>query len=392
MKNNLILFIILLLISCGGGSSGTGSSYSSESSKKLIEGLIENQESKPLSDVEISILETGDTTKSDQNGKFSIIPSTDSSSLSIEFKYKSLTDVYELNNLDQDESTIKLNTEINENSGTITTEKIEVTAKMIGDCDKYFVNKRSIIQDKTVPANTSCTIELETKSNGSPKPNVPFSLTARECSELSTKPPHDISQGETSIVTENGISRAIARINFNFEDSKSKCVYSLYTQSDVSDFLPFIEYKIITKTKQKFDEQNIPKDLNFEIRFSDECKDILSLGDPILQTGDVYNNTLGILCEVFINEKDNKKITSGVLSKVEVTGCSGRSPYRTIIDGIVFYDDFSQATYGSMFFPLLDNNQNCIYKITVPADTNSSIKKQEFYIHTKTKQEYDKNK
>jgi len=67
----LCTLCILAFQSCGGGTSGTDGGVTGQYAL-ITQGVVVTSENKPLSEVEVSLAETGDQATTDSEGKFSI--------------------------------------------------------------------------------------------------------------------------------------------------------------------------------------------------------------------------------------------------------------------------------------------------------------------------------
>lgn len=226
----------LLLISCGGGSSGTGI--------VTVEGVIQNSLELPVENALITILETGDTTVSNASGEFMIDVSGVDDEINVEVQAATAESVITVNQVDKDPATtVTLDVDFDEETQQIIITNLEVRAKVVGLCDIYFENFRTIRQSNAAPQGIECTVKVSVKDNGEPRAGIPFKVEYRSCDTGSSWVLE--SEGITISREEAGTGQAA----FRFFDDNDHCVYRVVVPSDVSEAEQVV-YEIHTFTRQ----------------------------------------------------------------------------------------------------------------------------------------------
>jgi hypothetical protein len=216
---NLIICLIFIA-GCGGGSSGTGLGPAGGS----IEGRISVQ-GNALSDVSVTIVETGDSGISDQDGLFQIDVSNQLSAYTLELNYENNTEVVAINTANNTEtSVINVEIDISENPAKqLTVDYIQVEAKIVGLCDIYFENTRPIRQSNPTPPGIACTAKVTVSSDSTPVGGVSFAVQHQSCD--------DNSEWITNAASETSAAYfpGIGQLQFRFFDDYDHCRYRIIT-------------------------------------------------------------------------------------------------------------------------------------------------------------------
>jgi len=199
--------------SSGGGNVGTGI--------VTVKGSVRNDSAQPLAGVEVTVINTGDTTLSDSLGYFSLVTETDEENLSVSITSGDVAHVAEIAITDPGNTTVlSMEIIINEDSGSVELRNVEMMSKIVGKCDYYFENHRDVVmQANKTPASVDCLAKTWLSSEGAPLSGLNVMIQYRACAEGS--PWKDLSWGKTNGPPHSGI----AQIPFTFIDSEERCVY-----------------------------------------------------------------------------------------------------------------------------------------------------------------------
>lgn len=237
----VVLCASLMSISgcAGGGSEGTGV----ESEYRSVEGRIVTKEGIPLAQAEVTILETGESSVSDESGDFTIQTSSVSNSLELEVRKGDQSVRTTISSLSNDSQSVQVTIEFDPTAAVVPVEALEVSVKIVGQCDPYFENNRTIRQANPVPAGTRCTAKIVTRSGGKPVGNISYGLRYRACPDSSRSV--ELAAGLTSVVFNPGVGQ----VTFPFFDDQQHCVYEILVPYKQAGAKPIV-YRIVTFTKQ----------------------------------------------------------------------------------------------------------------------------------------------
>ena len=123
IMNRLFVFIIIVILSsCGGGTTGTGTL-----SERSFSGTLNDTKGSPLASFNITILESGDSAKTDENGNFLIDTSLEEDKATFLVEGSSLNNEVEVSNLPQDQGVVNLELEGDTENNTIVLLSVEIT-------------------------------------------------------------------------------------------------------------------------------------------------------------------------------------------------------------------------------------------------------------------------
>lgn len=231
---------ILSVSGCaGGGSEGTGV----ESEYRSVEGRIVTTEGSPLALAEVTILETGESSLSDASGDFTIQTSSTSDSFDLEIRKDDQSVRTTISSLSSDSQSVRVTIEFDPTVAVVPVETLEVSVKIVGECDPYFENNRTIRQANPVPTGTRCTAKIVTRSGGKPIGNISYGLRYGACPDTSRSV--ELAAGLTSVVFNPGVGQ----VTFPFFDDSQHCVYEILVPYKQSGSKPIV-YRIVTFTKQ----------------------------------------------------------------------------------------------------------------------------------------------
>ena len=238
LRGHLLALLAFFFSSCyGGGSSGTGTI--------TVEGLARTQLNQPVPGVTIALVGTDEKTVSDKNGKFLLVADQleeESKDIILEITIAGQKTSAAIPNVSTDASTIGISIVVDLRSNLITVGNVEVQGKIVGNCDYYFENFRTIRQANAVPPGTQCIAKAWIQSDGKPLV-APFILQTRSCAPDSNW--ETIGEG----VTDDKVEPGTGEIVFQYYDDFSHCLYRLVTPYQYQD-LPEIEHEILSFTFQ----------------------------------------------------------------------------------------------------------------------------------------------
>lgn len=214
-NKHIILFLcfvpIYLINGCGGGTSGTGVDTQD------YRGVVLDRSGSPISNARVTIEETGDSDTTEVDGTFDIQSTTNlvNATLLIETKV-SETKVA----VDQIQSVSQsIAIAIDENVASHQKSAgYDIRAKLVGVCDPFFVNSRPIIQTEKIPTSKICPLLVSIRTIDGGLANRKFQIQSNTCDASASW--KLISEGQTG-------ADGTGKINFNFEDTKSKCIYRI---------------------------------------------------------------------------------------------------------------------------------------------------------------------
>lgn len=235
MKSPKLLLSLLLLIGCGGGTSGSGI--------KTFEGRVQAQNGVSISGVSVTIEETGESTVTDGEGRFTLASEADGPDVAFLVETPMQERRFTLREISDDNARIALNIVFQPSSIDVT--HLDLRARFAGLCDHYFENREIIRQANRVPPGTVCSINVEVVGDGSRLGKIPVALEYAACSADS--------QWNTLALVSTGEGRhqGFAEINFEYKDSKEFCRYRVRVLEELGSGL-FVTYPIDTFTEQGY--------------------------------------------------------------------------------------------------------------------------------------------
>lgn len=217
----VILIFILALVGCaGGGTSGTG--------LEVVDGTVNLTTLSPLSDANVTVIETGDSGMTDQTGHFHIGLSGTTDVITLLVEKDELQVRVAVNGLPGEAEVVSVLVLINsaDQSGQATVidysgvREFRLAASVVGRCDLYFENHpERIRQANPVAPGTQCTLKASVQADGIDAGGVLVGLERRACAEGS---PWRL---VTAARTVTGPNQGTVQIPFNFYDSERACFY-----------------------------------------------------------------------------------------------------------------------------------------------------------------------
>jgi hypothetical protein len=214
----LTLLLLLGISGCGGGSAGTGTGDTSF----RVQGVVVGRDGKPVETALVTIIETGDNDLTDSSGEFLITSTASESQLTLEISKQSRTATTKIT-APGEHGTISINIKFDDVREIVETNELSVQSKIVGACDVFFENSRTIRQANPVPENLSCVLKVSVTAVGEPVPHVPIAIQFNDCS----------SQGRWTTAalgaTLSGGNIGVAQIEFPFFDDSEHCIYRVVT-------------------------------------------------------------------------------------------------------------------------------------------------------------------
>lgn len=230
------LFLLGFLISgCDGGTSGSG--------VKTYQGRITSTNGTPLSNVSVTIESTGDSATTNQQGEFSLNSTASGENVPFIAEAPNFTTRFSVDDVSEESSRVSVNVQIDTEKDTATVTHISIKARFSGLCDYYFENREIIRQSNRVPAHTRCSITVDLLGDGKPLGAVPVALQYASCETNAV--------WETIATTSTGVGkfRGLAEIQFEYEDSPTRCRYRVLAPFNDNRYWQ-VSYPIDTFTEQ----------------------------------------------------------------------------------------------------------------------------------------------
>lgn len=231
--------ILLIPLGCGGGTSGSG--------LQTISGNITSTLGAKLGGVQVTVENTGDTGVSNAKGQFEV--TTDSGDTQLDLLLESPKFISRYRVASQRNSRSSVAIQINTDTDEATGVHLSLSVGVVGLCDYYFENtssiQQSIRQSNRVPADTTCSLNVELLGDGQRLADFPVVLEYSRCEENS--PWYEVAAVRTGVSEHAGS----AEIDFVFQDSADFCRYRVRPIVDGTGF-PMVSYPIDTFTEQGF--------------------------------------------------------------------------------------------------------------------------------------------
>ncbi len=230
-------WIILLLASCGGGTSGSG--------LKTYQGRVITPFNEALSEVAVTIEDTGDSSVTDVNGRFSIKSNAAGATVRFLLESPDFTTRFTLIDIPDESSRIGMRVTVNPQTNETTVKNLSVRTWMAGYCEPFFESREVIRQIKNVPDGTECSLNVRVLRDGQPVADLPIALQYSSCE------PGSSWQLLRESRTGTGNHQGAAELNFGFIDSSEFCRYRVIAPYNGPN-TPGVPYPIDTFTEQEF--------------------------------------------------------------------------------------------------------------------------------------------
>ncbi len=220
VPNKLAAISLLAILSfgisgCGGGSAGTGTTS--------FQGKILTPDNQPVEGAVVTVVGTGETAVSDEQGRFSLDAEAPSSGgVALQVQAPEVNATVNVPVGDRAESKVGVQLEVNSATSTVTVRNIEVKAEFVGACKSAFARSgSSFIQAQSIADETTCTIKIRARERGAPLGGINTQLQRRRCDSDSEW--HSIASRKTSFTGEPGT----AELKFRFFNDEEHCRYRI---------------------------------------------------------------------------------------------------------------------------------------------------------------------
>lgn len=220
--------LVLLLISCaGGGTRGTGLG-----GFRIITGTIVESNDLPVEGATVTIVETGESDLSDQNGEFQIETQSENANLQLQVQKDDFDTTIEVNDLDQETNNLNLEISIETQENIASVSTLEVWARIVGECDQFFENRPRIRQSVAIrEGGMDCTLKFFASGDFQRLERVPAVIEVRACSGGEWR---RIAAGTTGV----GLNSGAGQIDFYYEDNQENCLYRLRAPIEIPGVKP----------------------------------------------------------------------------------------------------------------------------------------------------------
>ena len=227
------------MIGCGGGSAGTGTGEGT----LRIQGTVRDPAGTPIEAAVVLIAETGESDVTDKQGEFLIATDVSAQQLTLDIS-KGDKSARTIITAPTEQGTISIEIKFDDVREIVETSELTVESKIVGACDIYFENFRTIRQANSVPVGLECVLKVVVAAKGMPVPHVPIAIQSRGCSDTASWT--TVALGATM----SGGNIGVAQIVFPFTDDKRHCLYRVVTPYGEKTVTPAIT-EIVTLTFQK---------------------------------------------------------------------------------------------------------------------------------------------
>ena len=241
----LIFFLVTSLLSCGGGSSGTAVGTPSGKKVTNFSGIVLSQDGNGVAFTPVALLNTEDITVTDEAGSFELTSEFNGGDAAFAIGEGALDTVVVVENLPENAQQVELSILFNSDSETASLLSLTLRARIVRDCNAFFLNTRTIRQTTPLAEGVQCTVEVEIKSDGVPVDDLLFELQHRGCSVNAP--------WQFSGVSKTGSSGpGIGELTFPFRNDEKHCVYRIIGPLNRRDTIA-VSAQIQTLRKQEFD-------------------------------------------------------------------------------------------------------------------------------------------
>lgn len=218
----------ILLTACGGGTSGTAIGNS-----RNITGTITLADGTPLTGANVTLVETGDSDITDNQGNFEINTNFSGTDFNLLIENDTISQTIAVNNPDNEVNTIHIDVSLSTAQGIASVKKLSMKANIVGFCDPLFENHDARIrQANAVPAGTVCTLKFEVKGDGQPLANAPGLLQFSGCLGQNY---HDLAGDKTN-------NAGIGQIDFTYTSDGEHCLYKFSAPVNINGVKPLKVY------------------------------------------------------------------------------------------------------------------------------------------------------
>lgn len=232
---SILLLSLLFFASCGGGTSGSG--------LKRYEGRIATADNQALSEISVTIENTGDSSVTNSGGEFVIDSQAAGPDVNFLLESPDFISRFVLKDIPEDSSHVTMHVLVDPESQVAEVQKISVRAWMTGECDGYFQNGDFLHQADVVPNDLQCSLHVRVFGDGKPLTKVPVALQYSNCA-------NDAHWRTLRVArTGNGEEPGSTDISFHFVDSEQFCRYRVIAAFNSTGTVGAV-YRIDTLTEQ----------------------------------------------------------------------------------------------------------------------------------------------
>lgn len=214
----LVVAIALLLVAgCGGGSVGTGTEPGKTTQ---FFGSVTSPAGQPVAGAIVSLLESDTSAVVGDDGSFAFDAEFAGGDANFRLEALGKEADFVVTAITPGTEAVEVNVVYDSNSNSVVLSNLSLRAKIVGECDKYFVNRQPIIQTDPVPDGTRCDLEVSIRSNNQPVDGLQFEVEHRACTSGS-------SWGETTSGTTGNRAPGVGKVRFLWKNDADHCVYRI---------------------------------------------------------------------------------------------------------------------------------------------------------------------
>ena len=235
--------LFLFVCGCGGGTSGTGTG------ERSFDGRVQSTDGTPVAGASVTIVETGESTITDTVGAFAILSDVAGTSIALLIEADTLSTTVQVEALDVPDTAVHVDVTVDEDSPqqSVSVKNLQVKAQVVGACDPFFENRRTIRQANRIKDGTVCSVKVQIYGDGKLLERIPFVIQHAACDGRAWAP---VSAGETGF----GIYAGVGTADFTFFNEPEFCLYRIVAPYEVPG-LESVIYRIDTFLKQAQDQE-----------------------------------------------------------------------------------------------------------------------------------------
>jgi Carboxypeptidase regulatory-like domain len=230
---------LVTALGCGGGSSGTG--VPDGFVAKVLTGRVVDESDVPVEDAKITVVETGDTTRTDSSGNFEFEVPKDTD-VSLDIEAEGIDATVPVADTPGAETRVDVEISVSRRTGVVNVRNLEVIAKIVGVCDFAFENAPTIRQGNKLKDGTVCPVRVTVRSSYRGLSGIPFRIEKSRCDKEKWKLLNEALTGREGTGT----------LKFTFRDNDDFCQYRIIAPYNV-DGLKNTIHPVHTFRKQAYD-------------------------------------------------------------------------------------------------------------------------------------------
>lgn len=242
-SNALVMSMLLAcgLCCCGGGSAGTGTGET-----RTIEGQVTSSAGDPISGAEVTLVQTGERDLTNSEGRFALATEFDGASPELLLESGSISTTITIDAPPTQADAISVNVELNDSGNAVVkVSKLQVRAQIVGACDIFFENNRTIRQANRIQDGTMCTAHVQIYGDGRLLSGLPFVIQSSRCDRTDW-------QTVSTAQTGSGPSAGEGEADFAFYATQASCRYRIVAPFKTKG-LDEVVYKIRTFLEEAMD-------------------------------------------------------------------------------------------------------------------------------------------